>query len=346
MRNLASSSFDLHGERRVGKTAGLNNGYEAPDSRTSAVRGFFFLHSDFDMFPSGTPGERSAFPDIVVACVQMAPHVGRKHDNVGRGLAAIERAADQGAQLVVLPELCNTGYVFDSPEEAFSLAEDVRDGQTVQAWMDAARRRDLVLVAGLAERDGDRLYNSAAVIGPGGLIGHYRKLHLWNEEHLFFEPGDLGLPVFDTPLGRIAPLICYDGWFPETYRYLAQRGVDIVCMPTNWVPMPGQSDDERAMANTLAIANAHVSAVNIACADRVGTERGQRFIGRSLIVAAGGQVLAGPASADDEELLLARLNLASSRQASRFNAFNDALHDRRGDVYGTVHGDDWPPQCS
>ena len=141
-------------------------------------------------------------------------------------------------------------------------------------------------------------------------------------------------------------MICYDGWFPEVYRQLALRGVDLVCMPTNWVPMAGQSEDERAMANTLAIANAHVSALNIACADRIGTERGQRFIGRSIIVAAGGQVLAGPASADREEILVTRIDLDSSRRASHFNDFNDALRDRRIDVYGPMHGDGWPPHRS
>jgi len=284
--------------------------------------------------------------EIVVACVQTAPEIGRKQDNVARGLLAIEQAAAQGAQVVVLPELCNTGYVFESRDEAFALAENVRDGESVQQWAEAARRLGLVIVAGFAERAGQSLYNSAAVLGPEGYIGRYRKLHLWNREHLVFEPGDIGLATFQTPLGLIAPVICYDGWFPEVYRQLALRGVDLVCMPTNWVPMAGQSEDERAMANTLAIANAHVSALNIACADRIGTERGQRFIGRSLIVAAGGQVLAGPASADREEILVTRIDLDSSRRASHFNDFNDALRDRRIDVYGPMHGDGWPPHRS
>ena len=298
------------------------------------------------MHASGNSDPRDTPSDLVVACVQMAPEIGQKQDNVARGLLAIERAAARGAQVVVLPELCNTGYVFESRDEAFALSEHVHDGESVRQWAEAARRLGLVIVAGFAERDGESLYNSAAVLGPEGYIGRYRKLHLWNRERLVFEPGDIGLATFQTPLGLIAPVICYDGWFPEVYRQLALRGVDLVCMPTNWVPMAGQSEDERAMANTLAIANAHVSALNIACADRVGTERGQRFIGRSLVVGAGGQVLAGPASAGDEEILLARIDLDRSRRASHFNEFNDALRDRRIDVYGPMHGDGWPPHRS
>ena len=153
-------------------------------------------------------------------------------------------------------------------------------------------------MAGIAERDGGRLYNSALVAGPQGYLGTYRKLHLWGDENLYFEPGDLGLPVFHTEFGRLGVAICYDGWFPEVYRLLAMRGADIVAVPTNWVPMPGQTPDGPAMAHALAIAGAHSNGLTVACADRVGIERGQPFVGRSLIVGAQGWTVAGPASHD------------------------------------------------
>ena len=97
--------------------------------------------------------------------------------------------------------------------------------------------------------------------------------------------------------------ICYDGWFPETYRLAAVQGADIVCVPTNWVPMPAQPDDRPAMATTLTMAAAHSNGMAIACANRIGTERGQPFIGQSLIVGGDGWPVAGPASSDCEEIL-------------------------------------------
>lgn len=279
---------------------------------------------------------------LMVACIQMEPHVGRKDENLARSVDLIERAAAQGARLVVLPELANTGYVFASRAEALALAEPVPGGRCTQVWMDVARRCQVHIVAGIAERAGDRLYNSAVVLGPHGHLGSYRKLHLWAEENRFFAPGDSGLPMFETAWGRLGVLICYDGWFPETYRLLAMQGVDVVAVPTNWVPMAGQPADRPAMANTLAMANAHSNALSIVCACRTGTERGQPFIGQSLIVGSQGWPLAGPASAHAEEILYARLDLQASRRKRQLNAFNHVLGDRRTDVYDAMLGTDWP----
>jgi predicted amidohydrolase len=291
---------------------------------------------------SHEPTDSTVFPDVVVASVQMEPRVGHKTENVAHSVRMIEDAASGGAAIIVLPELANSGYTFASRDEAFAMAESVPAGESTRAWAEVAQRMSVLVVAGIAERVGDRLYNSAVVVGPKGYIGTYRKLHLWGNEHLFFESGDLGLPVFHTDIGRIAAVICYDGWFPEVYRTLAMQGADIVCMPTNWVPMRGQEPSRMAMANTLAMANAHSNGVNIVCANRVGNERGQAFIGQSLIVGADGWPLAGPASRDREEILYACINLKSSRSARNLNAFNDVLRDRRNDVYGPTLGTSWP----
>lgn len=273
--------------------------------------------------------EIEVFPSTLVASIQMEPHVGKRTENVARSINAIEMAAERGAELIVLPELTSSGYVFTSREEAFSLAESIPDGPSTRAWIETAIRRKVHIVAGIAERDGNSLYNSAIVVGPEGYIGKYRKLHLWGDEHLFFEPGDHGLPVFQTSIGRLAVAICYDCWFPEVFRTLADQGADIVCLPTNWVPMPGQKAGQLAMANMLAISAAHCNALNIICANRIGTERGQPFIGQSLIVGAQGWPVAGPASVDTEEVLYAQIDLKASRQARQLNAFNTVLHDRR-----------------
>jgi predicted amidohydrolase len=208
----------------------------------------------------------------------------------------------------------------------------------VRAWCEIAAKHKLHLVAGLCERDGARLFNSAVLIGPNGTIGTFRKVHLWNEENLYFEPGDLGFPVFHTAIGRIGMAICYDGWFPETYRLAALQGADIVCVPTNWVPIPGQAEGREAMANILAMAAAHSNSIYIACADRVGTERGQPFEGQSLIVSFTGWPAAGPASRDREEILLAEVALGEARRARNWNAFNQVLRDRRSDLYDEMLG--------
>jgi predicted amidohydrolase len=273
-----------------------------------------------------------------VACVQMNPAIGETRRNVARTLELIAQAAARGAQLIVLPELCNTGYVFETREEAFALAETIPAGPTTQAWIEAAAKHRVILVAGITERQGDVLYNSAAIVGPQGPIGTYRKNHLWGAENLFFEPGDLGVPVFHVGAGRIACAICYDIWFPETFRLAALQGADLLCVPTNWVPMPSQPESMMVMANILAMGGAHSNSMFVACADRVGNERGQPFLGNSLIASQTGWPLAGPASADGEEIIVADMNLADARRKRSLNDFNQLLRDRRTDVYGEMLG--------
>ncbi|MFL7960907.1 MULTISPECIES: nitrilase family protein [unclassified Pseudomonas] len=285
--------------------------------------------------------ETQEFPSITVAAIQMEPRVGCKAENLKVSLHLIAEAASAGAQIVVLPELVSSGYVFSSREEAFELAESVPAGISAQAWEDAARQHNVYVIGGVAERVGYKLYNAAVMVGPEGYVGTYRKLHLWGDEHLYFEVGDLGLPVFHTLFGRLAMIICYDGWFPEVYRLLAMQGADIVCMPTNWVPMPGQGNGTMIMANTLAMANAHVNGLNIICANRVGTERGQLFVGNSIIVGADGWPLVAPGSADNQQILYADINLKTSRQSRRLTTFNTVLRDRRTDIYDPMLGTGW-----
>src|SRR2546426_9404821 len=133
---------------------------------------------------------------VKIACVQMEPVVGQKERNVRRTLEFIEQAAANGAHLVVLPELCNSGYVFESRQEAFSLAEEIPNGPTCHAWKDIARQRGLHIVAGIDERDLQALYNAAVLIGPSSPVCTFCKLQLRNGWYLFFEPSDLALSAF------------------------------------------------------------------------------------------------------------------------------------------------------
>lgn len=280
---------------------------------------------------------------VKIACLQMEPQVGNVADNRVITETMIREAAAAGAELLVLPELCNSGYVFESREEAFALSEPVPGGATCALWAGLASELGVYISAGIAERDGDLLYNSIAFIGPEGHIGTFRKLHLWNEENLYFEPGNLGMPVFKTPIGRIACSICYDIWFPECFRLAALQGADIMCVSTNWVPIPGQDPGREAMANILAMGQAHMNAIFVACADRVGTERGQPFIGQSLITSFTGWPIGGPASFDKAEIIYADADLSEARRMRNWNDFNQPLRDRRSDVYDEMLGSDAPP---
>ncbi|MDA3858907.1 MAG: nitrilase family protein [Roseovarius sp.] len=280
---------------------------------------------------------------VVVACLQFDPHVGLAERNIALGLDMIEQAADRGANLIVLPELSDSGYVFESRQEAYGLASIAGSSPSLLAWAKIAKARGLHIVGGFCERDGDALYNSAALIGPDGLLGVYRKAHLWGAENLFFERGNVGFPVFTTPIGRISALICYDGWFPEAWRLCALQGADIVCVPTNWVPMPSQPDNLPAMSNILCMAAAHSNSMFVAAACRTGVERGQPFIGQSLIVNHEGWPIAGPAGFDEATILLAECNLSDARRKRSLNEFNQVVRDRRADLYGEMLGSNAPP---
>ncbi len=275
---------------------------------------------------------------ITVAAVQMRPNIGSKDANVEHSLELIAQAANADSRLIVLPELCNSGYVFESREEAFSLAELIPSGPTCSKWISTAAKLNCYIVAGISERDGDALYNASVVIGPDGFIGKFRKVHLWNKENLYFEPGNLGFPVFKTAIGRIGTFICYDGWFPEAYRLCALQGADIICVPTNWVPIPGQDEQREAMANILVMAGAHANSVYIVAADRVGIEREQPFIGQSVIVSYTGWPISGPASADAEEIIYAEVDLSEARAKRNWNEFNQVMRDRRTDTYDEMLG--------
>jgi len=275
---------------------------------------------------------------IKIACLQYEPKIGQKESNLSKSLELLRSARGQGATLCVLPELCNTGYVFNSRAEAYEAAEPVPDGPTSRAWIDFARANKMYIAAGITERDGPRVYNSQIIVAPYGYVGKHRKVHLWYADKLFFEPGDLGYQVFTTPIGRISGLICYDIWFPEATRILAIQGADITCISTNWVPLQGQRKDQLPMADYLCMVNSHVNGMFMAAADRIGTERGQQFIGSSIITDATGWPIAGPGSYDKEEIISAEVDLTTARTSRQWNALNNPLTDRRTDIFDSLLG--------
>ncbi|MDP6477443.1 MAG: nitrilase-related carbon-nitrogen hydrolase [Nitrospinaceae bacterium] len=249
---------------------------------------------------------------------------------VGSNLSKVESLlAGNNADLMVLPELFSTGYHFLSREEAFTLGESIPEGPTTQTLIRICEQNRISIIAGIAERDGDRAYNSAVVIGPEGYLGKYRKTHLFDTEKKCFDPGDLPLRVFDIGSVRVGVMICFDWRFPEPARSLALAGADVVAHPSNLVlPHCPQAMITRCLEN-------RVFAVT---ADRVGTEERipgspLRFIGQSQVVDPDGNILIR-ASETDEEIQIVDIDIEKARNKS-INAHNDLFKDRRNDIYRT-----------
>ncbi|MCA9755421.1 MAG: carbon-nitrogen hydrolase [Candidatus Eisenbacteria bacterium] len=255
-----------------------------------------------------------------IGYVQMEPRVGESEANRERVRTAVLAAPE--ADLLVLPELANSGYHFESQGQSAQLAEPV-DGPFVALLRELARARNLTLVSGLAERDGSTLYNSAVLVRPDGSIELYRKLHLFLNEKDHFAPGNLGLPVFQVGAARIGLLICFDWQFPEAWRTLALRGADIVCHPSNLV-LPG-------LAQRAIPVHALLNRVYVVTANRIGTESGLTFTGRSILVGPRGELLA-EAPETSEETRVVEIDPFLARDKS-VTPRNDLLDDRRPEHY-------------
>jgi predicted amidohydrolase len=268
---------------------------------------------------------------IRIACCQFAPDVEHPSENPPRARAAIAAAIDSGAQLVVLPELCNSGYVFESVDETRAAAV-TRDDELLRGWAQEAARANALVVGGFAELAPDgTLYNSSALVDRDGVRAVYRKLHLWDRESLWFAAGDDQAPVIDTPHGRIGLAICYDIEFPEVTRGLALDGAELIALPANW-PHDSAPPDGRPILHSLAAVTAYHNKVFVAVCDRSGTERGVEFEGGSVIADPEGALRAGPVKNRGEEMLIADVEPAQARD-KRTSERNDAFADRRPDRY-------------
>ncbi|MFO0773060.1 MAG: nitrilase-related carbon-nitrogen hydrolase [Nitrospiraceae bacterium] len=259
-----------------------------------------------------------------VGYLQNAPTFGEVERNLAR---AGELIASVSCDLLVLPELFASGYQFTSKAEALALAESVPAGPTTTLLVRLARERRMHIVAGLPERAGDVCYNSAVVVGPDGVLGVYRKTHLFFEETLWFQPGDSGFRVWDIGAARIGVMICFDWYFPESARTLAMQGADILCHPSNLV-LPNCPD---AMV-TRCLEN-RVFAIT---ANRVGTEaRGGdtslTFIGHSEVVTPRGTIV-NRAPREGESITVVEIDPSEARN-KRLTAYNDLLGDRRPEFY-------------
>lgn len=256
-----------------------------------------------------------------VGYVQFEPIFGDKDRNLETILKMLERGVKKGAELLVLPELCNTGYVFGSQEELKELSEDVPNGRTAETLIRFAEDSKLYIVAGLCEKADGTYYNSAILIGPEGFIAKYRKAHLYNEENLWFSKGNIPFQVHETAKVRIGMMICFDWFFPEVIRTLALKGAQIICHPSNLILPYCQS----------ALLGAAVqNRVFIITANRVGNERGVAFTGMSQILDPDMSVLAR--SEKDADVKVVEID-PKAADSKRINKYNDLWLDRRVDLY-------------
>ena len=244
-------------------------------------------------------------------------------------VAAVTEAAERGADLVVLPELALCGALFRDAAEARDRAEP-DTGPTVTLVRELSQRHGLVIVAGFCETSGRaRPYNSAVVVDSGELRSVYRKTHLWDFEKELFTPGDVLPPVVTTRVGTVAPLICYDLAFPEVLHSVAVRGAQLIASPANWPD--SDSPSTRPPEVSKAMAGAAINRVVVVVADRVGDERGKRWVGGSVICDVDGARLAGP-EFRTATVLVADVDLATASD-KQLSPRNHVFDDRRTDLY-------------
>lgn len=270
---------------------------------------------------------------VKIAGLQMDPKILEKERNLARCLELIELTAREGARLIVLPECALTGYCFSSLEEALPVAEPIL-GSSTEKLMAACRELNVYVIVGLLEKDGDKCYNTAVLLGPHGLVGKYRKLHLpYIGVDRFLNPGDLPLTVYDTEVGKIGMGICYDLMFAEHSRVLALQGADLLVFPANW--------PERATVYPDYIVPARAVENHVFCVavNRVGTERGTQFPGRSKITHWSGRALA-EGELNEESILYAEIEPIEARRKRIVNVPGehevDFINDRRPEFYDLV----------
>lgn len=268
-----------------------------------------------------------------IAAVQMDITLGDVAGNVSRMEAHLRQTAAAGAALTVFPECAVTGYCFASKDEAWPLAEAI-PGPTSEHFTALCRDLQTYMVYGTLEKAGEDLFNAAVLVGPDGVIGTYRKVHLpflGIDMHTTF--GDCPFAVHQAGELRVGMLICYDAAFPEATRALALQGADVIVLPTNWPP--GGESASAYVVNARAMENS----VYFVAVNRIGTERGFRFIGMSKIADPSGYTLANCETADPA-VLWADVVTAKSRNKHIVRVPGkheiDRLADRRPEMYGLL----------
>ncbi len=266
-----------------------------------------------------------------VACAQSSVVFGQPVENANAAIAKLHLLKRQGVELAVFPEAYLTGYCVETAEAAREIAIP-RDQESLRLLESSANELGIIVIIGFAELNGNSVFNTAVLFEPGIAPRYYSKTHLpeLGLDH-FVTPGS-ELNVFETAVGKIGILICYDMRPPEATRVLVLEGADLVVLPTNW-PVGAETSAEH-----ICIARASENRVFYATCNRVGDENGFHFIGRSKIIHPSGKVLAEAGS--EEELIVADINLEVARQKRTVNIPGkyelDVIESRRPELYNPI----------
>ncbi len=268
-----------------------------------------------------------------IAGVQLDIAIGQPGRNLDRMIEKLRETSAAGAKLTVFPECAVPGYCFGSLDEARQYAEPIA-GPSTERMARACEELGGYCIFGMLEADGARVFNAAVLVGPDGLIGAYRKVHLpYLGVDMHTTPGDRPFAVQEAGGVRIGMNICYDAAFPEVARTLAILGADLVVLPTNWPP------GAECTACSVISARALENAVYYIAVNRVGEERGFRFIGMSRICDTTGETLA-VSQTTDEEILYAEIDPARARRKHIIRVPGkheiDRFADRRPEMYGEL----------
>jgi predicted amidohydrolase len=276
---------------------------------------------------------------LTVALVQITGEPFDSEKNRDLAARAIRRAFASGADMIVLPEMIIPGYVADATRLQ-EIAEPI-DGPTVASWRALAAEGVSYIAGGFCERVGDDLFNTAVVVGPEGVVLHYRKLHPFSEEKNVFAPGDLGLPIAELPFGVVGLCVCYDLRFVETARALALQGAELILVPTAWLTGFDQvkwREGGLAPQAEGAVLQANLNQAFIACASQAGERGGLEFLGSSVLVGPRGDLLVGPLPGASDEVAVATIDLDDAVAAQTRSELITPRADRRTDVYGLSVG--------
>ncbi len=256
-----------------------------------------------------------------VGAIQLRPKLGDIEYNRRKILRFLQEAHRLEIDLVVLPELANSGYNFGRKDTAYASSEAIPEGETVKMLEKTCSDFGMIAVCGINERDGKHLYNSAVIVGPDGYVGKYRKVHLFYREKDIFRRGDR-FHVFEVGSIRIGVMICFDWIFPEAARTLALQGADIIAHPVNLVlPYWQKVCPLRALENRVFIISAN----------RVGIEGDLSFTGESIIVDPRGEIIAR-ASRTHEEIIYADVDIRLARD-KKITPRNHIFEDRVPEAY-------------
>ncbi len=254
-----------------------------------------------------------------VAVGQMDVKLGDKEANIKRAEELIHEAIEKDAEVICFPELFTTGF---AKENIIQLAESI-SGETTKRLQELAAENKILVAGSILEKDGD-IYNTSILVAPEGLVGKYRKVHPFLEEANCITSGN-GYSVFDTKLGKMGLLVCYDAIFPEASRSLSLQGAQIILLPSNW--MNPFLEQWRLATSARSLDNQ----VWLVATNRIGADETYTYFGRSRIVNPYGNAVVE--CGEDEEVAVVEVDLGKS---SEFKGIVDFLRDRKPKTYHAV----------